>query len=212
MDSNMSDDIPNELAAAIVEDLIKGMIATGELDVIGLTNREVTLKGIKVLYQNGKKSSRFENLTITYAQSLSTKANELYLEKEYDLSIVTYATWWEHWINGVIHSKLSAKDVTEKEFKEVIKSLNIRSKCTWFLKLLDLPQLDSGHLKTMDELVERRNQFVHYKYPSRPIDDPEGTQQKIDNMFGSIKNAEEYFNDYEHKHIHKSFKPEFTKD
>jgi len=208
----MSDDLPDELARNLMGTLIKGMIAKGELDVTGLTNREATVKGIEAVYQHNKESPIFENVTFIHAQSLGTKANKLYLEKEYDLSILTYATWWEHWINGVIHSKLSAKGVTEKEFKEVIRSLNIRSKCTWFLKLLDLPQLNSEHLKIMDELVERRNQFVHYKYPTRPLDEPEDTQQKLEAMFGRIRNAEEYFNNYEHKHIHESFKLEFIED
>jgi hypothetical protein len=208
----MADDISDEFAQELLNELIKGMVAKGELDISGLSNEEATKKGIETLYHLNKESSILDNITILHAQSLATKANELYLDGEYDLSILIYATWWEHWINGIIHAKLSAKDVTEKEFKEVIRSLNIRSKCTWFLKLLDLPKLDSEHLKIMDELIERRNQFVHYKYPIRPFEEPDDAQEKLDAMFGKIRAAEVYFNEYVHSHLHGSFTFELTTD
>jgi len=96
----MSDDLPDELAQDLMGTLIKGMIAKGELDLTGLTNREATVKGIEAVYQHNKESPIFDNVTFIHAQSLVTKANKLYLEKEYDLSILTYATWCEHWNNS----------------------------------------------------------------------------------------------------------------
>ncbi|EJR0963308.1 TPA: hypothetical protein NJ348_004721 [Vibrio parahaemolyticus] len=191
-----------EMAAGIVKSFIKSVIGYGGVDIKGLSDEEASVK-IKEYLEEFLNSEQEINMIIDHKDTLLEEARRLVSENKTDLALVTYATWWEHWINGVLESKLYRKEITGKEFKPVITSLNNRAKTSWFLKLIELPPFDKTHLEVMTKLAEKRNSFVHYKYP---VDT--GESENLTEFFEQVENSILYFIDYENIHIFQS-KPDF---
>lgn len=200
MDDKFDSDEFKQLASDIVNSVAQSAIAYGEIDVEGLTDEEAREKIISYL-KSIKESGQELVMRIDHKDTLLEEARSFVANEKYELALVTYATWWEHWLNGVLEVKLYKKYVTEKEFKQVITSLNNRAKTTWFLKLVDLPEMSNQHLSVMTILAEKRNSFVHYKYPpSDRLDSKESLQE----FFTEVEASLAYFIDYESTNVYQS--------
>ncbi|WP_318489345.1 hypothetical protein [Photobacterium leiognathi] len=76
------------------------------------------------------------------------------------------------------------------------------AKTSWLLKLIDLPPFDKDHLNIMGKLAEKRNSFVHYKYPIIN----EADIESLDKFFKEVEKSINYFISYESKNIDKNKK------
>lgn len=194
------DDEFKQLAGEIVNSVAQSAIAYGEIHVEGLTDEEAREKVISYLISL-KESEKEIVMRIDHKDALLQEARNFVANERYELALVIYATWWEHWLNGVLEVKLYKKEIIEKEFKQVITSLNNKAKTTWFLKLVDLPEMSDQHLSVMTRLAEKRNGFVHYKYPpSESLDSKESLQE----FFTEVEASLAYFIDYESTNVYQS--------
>lgn len=180
--------------------LINTAIAYGELDLSGLSEKEELEKAYEFGEQYSESEDSFCSFVYDHRSDILDEARNLVQRGKNNLALVHYAMWWEHWINYFIHLMLQRKGFTTKEFNDVIKSLNNRDKSSWLLKLLDLPPIESAHFKVIGKLAEKRNQFVHYKYPIRNIDEHFNDESPL--KIESIEDTIEYFRAYEHEHIY----------
>lgn len=187
-----------ELASGIVKSFIRSAIGYGAIDVKGLSDEEATKK-IHEYLEEFVASGEEINMVTDHKDTLLEEARNLVALKKIDLALVIYATWWEHWINGILEAKLHRKDIVGKEFRQVITSLNNRAKTSWFLKLIDLPPLEKEHLDVMTKLSEKRNSFVHYKYPVQNDE-----REDLTGFFEQVEHAILYFTDYENINIFQS--------
>ncbi|MFB1054472.1 hypothetical protein [Vibrio diabolicus] len=191
-----------ELALGFLKAFVNSAIGYGDVDIEGLSDDEAAAK-INEYIQDFINSGKDINLVIDHKGTLLQEARRLVAEKKDNLALVTYATWWEHWINGVLEARLYRKDIIGKEFKQVITSLNNRAKTTWFPKLIELPPFEKDHLDVMTKLADKRNGFVHYKYPVNNDDTDDLTE-----FFKQVECSILYFIEYENTNIFQS-KPNF---
>ncbi|GBC61957.1 hypothetical protein DENIS_2919 [Desulfonema ishimotonii] len=181
--------------------IIQYAIAHGSIDISNLSDDQIKEKYITYISKLIEKNPDIDFI-IVHKENILAEARRLVLELKFDLALVVYATWWEHWVNGILATRLFKKNIVGKEFKTVIQNLNLRSKTTWFLKLVDLPPFEENHLKQMNLLSEKRNSFVHYKYQPQE----EVCKDKFNTYFEAVEESIEYFNKYENKLIFQSFK------
>ncbi|EKF9986047.1 hypothetical protein O1D80_003536 [Vibrio cholerae] len=200
MDDILESEEFKQLASELVNSMAQSAIAYGEVDVEGLTDEEAREKVISYL-MSFKESGEDLVMRIDHKDTLLEEARNFVASEKYELALVTYATWWEHWLNGVLEVKLYKKDITDKEFKQVITSLNNRAKTTWFLKLIDLPEMKNQHLGVMGKLAEKRNSFVHYKYP--PSDNLD-SKESLREFFIEVEASLAYFIEYESINVYQS--------
>src|SRR5204863_7312102 len=107
---------------------------------------------------------------IDYRTSLLKEARTQALQARHrdNFALLFYATFFEHWINGIIGTAAKWRGVTDKEMMSILREVPLRGKLTWVVRLLNLPRLKPSHVNKLLDLAEHRNAYVHYKW--RPIE------------------------------------------
>lgn len=196
-ESKALDDMENSIMTMFINNAIRDGIIITE----GLTEEEVRTAAREYLKEFLETDIEIV-MTIDHKDTLLKEARNYASKNKEELSIVMYATWWEHWINGLIEIKTREKNFTKKEYKQLISSINNNAKTSWLLKLIDLPPFDKDHLNIMGKLAEKRNSFVHYKYPIIN----EADIESLDKFFKEVEKSINYFISYENKNIDKNKK------
>ncbi|MCG3865997.1 MULTISPECIES: hypothetical protein [unclassified Photobacterium] len=196
-ESTALDDMENSIVTMFINSAIREGIIITE----GLTEEEVRTAARKYLEECLETDFEIV-MTIYHKDTLLNEARNYASKNNEELSIVMYATWWEHWINGLIEIKTREKNLTKKEYKQLISSINNNAKTSWLLKLIDLPPFDKDHLNIMGKLAEKRNSFIHYKYPFLN----EADDDSLDNFFKEVEKSITYFISYESENIDKDKK------
>ena len=71
-----------------------------------------------------KKAITKEKYRFNFLNSLLTEAEKYYKQKEYNLCLVLYVTYIEHWFNDLINCLAITKDFEEKETEKLIKKFD----------------------------------------------------------------------------------------
>jgi hypothetical protein len=138
--------------------------------------------------------------TVDHRETILETANREYLNGNIELAIGLYATFVEHTLNKVIYISCNSKNIDLKTTVEIIKSINISSKCTWLLKLLGLPNLNANHLKTLLKIAEERNSYFHYKWKPEVENTEKLDKEKYrEKKMNEIKLLLKYLKNYEAK-------------
>ena len=130
-----------------------------------------------------------------------------------DFSTALYATFVEHTLNRIIHLACVSKKTDVKTQSEIIKNINISGKCTWLIKLLNLPPFNTSHIKTIESISAERNSYIHYKWkPSKDeISNHDREKIKINEKLKKIKSLLKYLRTYEAKIEFKGKKTKIVK-
>ena len=188
---------------AILKSFYRSALATGEIDVEGLSPVEIRAKCnqylLKVMELNGNKIALITN----HKQDLLEQAVSFVQEESYEYAVVFYALYLEHWINELYSSIFTQQGLSNADYKEMVRSLNMRAKTGWFLQLVNLPALDKTNLDVFNKIIELRNSFVHYKWQASE------TLSKDDiDFIEVIKSADElikYLHAYEINNVYQGF-------
>ena len=108
-----------------------------------------------------------------YREGLYKKAIDFYVKGDYNISIVLFATIFEHSINLLIKKALIKKGLSIKIQKQIIRSVNFQGKYTWLSMLLELPKFNPTYLDNVQQIAEQRNAFLHYKWNSNVFNSDE---------------------------------------
>lgn len=192
----------DDLGKEIVEGIIRSEIAEGRLNVECLSKDEAHAKAVEHL-GNLIKEDEFTHMTLIHKDGLLEEARKYLKNKKQELAIVMFGTWWEHWLNGLIADRVIHQGLNENDYKDIVRSLNNKAKSTWQFKLLKLPPLETDELKVISTLIEKRNQFVHYKYPKKEWEQDDDLP---DEYFIKLEQSINYFISYEESHIYKNFR------
>ncbi len=134
----------------------------------GSINKDLNINTLDIVFKNAHDKYLIKGCPIlfieTYLDSIKEEAESLYNKQKYELAIGLYGIWLEHWINDLIKTKCIIKKLSLKEAEDIIKNTNNYSKYTWLLSLLDLPPISKKYLIIINQLIEKRNTFIHYKY------------------------------------------------
>jgi hypothetical protein len=201
LSENEKDDL-NDLARILVNSISRDGVAKGYLNLDGLTPEEAKIKAFDYALDLSSKDGGITHSVTIHTDTLLDEARSYLKDKKIELAIVLYGTWWEHWLNGVIEHRVIKQGLDENDYKDIVRSLNNRAKTSWLFKLLDLPLLDSEQLKTMSSLSEKRNQFIHYKYPATEWENDKKTPIEF---FEVLESSIKYFENYEEINVYSSF-------
>jgi hypothetical protein len=132
--------------------------------------------------------------SVDYRPSVLKRARLFKREQEYEESILFYATWFEHWINGILMPGFYRNDFTQNDFKEIIRGTSLRIKYNHFPKLLGFPPINKRHISTVIDTCDLRNAYVHYKFPR--VDETKDDDWH-EALFIRVEKTVRYLNQYE---------------
>jgi hypothetical protein len=118
-----------------------------------------------------------------------------------DDSLLYYATWIEHWLNDAISTTLRRRGFKEDFIVSVLREVNLRGKTSWLLLLLGLPPIGEALASQILQITEARNAFVHFKFPSRDVDESPVERQRLQGQLASAESLVSALTKYEGEHI-----------
>ncbi|UGB47226.1 hypothetical protein LQ772_08075 [Frateuria edaphi] len=190
-------------ASWVAEKLFHSAIADGHLTSDDLKDPHRAIKKLQTLVKVGDFELTF---VIDHRGSLLDLALEYMKATKYELSVLFFATFFEHSINHVIDASLKRKNFGNDVAKGLIRACAIRDKFGWVLELLSLPSFNAAHRKTIERVAEERNQFAHYKWTG--FKEPKAADLSL---LASAKKAATYARTYESRLIYNGNKTRINK-
>ena len=178
----------------VYEILVQNLFSKGVFskDDIKLPRKELLDKVFAYISKNGFP------VTIDHRDDITTQADYFVQNKKYEYAKVFYAMYFEHTLNGLIENECYKRKFDDKTRLDIIRSVDIYGKLTWLPKLLGYKVFHLNHLKTIKNLADERNAFVHYKWNTQPEDTNETDNEKeLKENFKKIKAAVKYMKRYE---------------
>ena len=102
-----------------------------------------------------------------FSEKLLKEARIYSFKKDFHLSLLLYATYFEHWFNDLINCLAITKNLDEKLAEKIMHSFNNDLKVNLLVKLFDLADFDETIKKDISKIFELRNGFVHYKWKAK---------------------------------------------
>ncbi|WP_433857393.1 hypothetical protein [Streptomyces kronopolitis] len=165
-------------------------VSSGAIDISEMTDEEVVsaalfgflndTEPVDSANERDSDPSDSEVLVVTdHSDGLLRKANEAVGSEEYWFAILFYATWIEHWINNILISLSCRSNVPAGVAVALVRScgFNLKMKDVW--TSLGAEPLEKEIMRTMAELMELRNGFVHYKWQARISSEKERQDQRV---------------------------------
>lgn len=183
------------LLAAIIEDAIRrgaiDPIKAGHTDIMKYIDSTVIPK----LLQKGQFL-----WAIDHRCTLLNEARSYFSYGAFELALLLYATWIEHFMNGIVESGARRKRVASREIPELIRNTSLSSKMSWLLHLLGLTPIASPKRHYIEQIMHSRNSFVHYKWKFENIDDDSHDTQ-LERLLEPIEGLVTYLKAYEKRQI-----------
>lgn len=156
----MEADVCREFAASCFKDALR----LGRVNPKGKSEGELYCELLKYTIDHlGAIKRTGLSLVIDHTQNLLRAARLHRRRAEHELAILLYATWAEHWLNGVIATACQRRKMHPESVEQMLRETPSRGKQTWVLELLGLRPLSATCVALLGELQALRNGFVHYK-------------------------------------------------
>lgn len=178
----------------VVVHMIKGFIDNGAIDPEGKTREHILAEVLKIT-----SDPSFDNFqpTIDHTEDLLRQARLFRKSNKEELSCLFYALWLEHKINDFVSTLARNSGLTNKEIDALVRESSYRAKSSWLLRLLGVKPFNEPHMKTISQIMEFRNAFVHYKW--KPIN--EQSEKEIVAVLSHVEKTVQYFQYYERKYL-----------
>jgi hypothetical protein len=191
------------LLRIIVQGVYETLIAQGQLNPVGKTPAAVVTEFLDLSKQRGSLK-----LVAWHGGALLTEARRFAGLGKQEIALLFYATWFEHWINGLMDRKAHQLKLSTEALKLLLRQTGFEAKLVCFPALAKLPRIREQHRKAVLRCAQLRNSFVHYKFSVGTRDDEE------DRYKGAISAAEKavkYLMRFEQRHIFKGAKHRLRK-
>lgn len=136
-------------------------------------------------------------LVLDYTPGLLRRARMLRREGQVLLACVFYAMWTEHKLNQWVAFLARRRGTPSDEIDAIVRETQHRAKASWLLRLLGAPQLSKVHRARIQNVMDKRNAFVHYKWRQHR----ERELQQWNEVVGEFERTVKYMTRYEAKHI-----------
>ena len=140
-------------------------------------------------------------VTLDHRDELAVQAKTLSTERRPLASLILYATWIEHWLNGVIVAATRRRGLSDEDSVRLVRETPMRAKHSWLLALLGLPPLAKDRQKALVALTELRNAFVHYKWSARTPDELVKEEEGVRRIVDSAPDLLDYLREYDAAHV-----------
>lgn len=150
---------------------------------------------------------------LDHRETISNYALSFSKTHEYDLAIMFYTMFFEHSINAIILHALHERHFSRQTEFEILRSVGIQQKFTWLIQLLDLPKFNENHRKVILAGAEKRNAFVHYKFPAAPDDVRDEALEELNEkkLAESLSKTAAYMKRYESRVLYSGIKGKLRK-
>ncbi|WP_406352831.1 hypothetical protein [Streptomyces sp. NBC_00658] len=188
-----------ELGSQLVWGIVDQFVRRGLVDIEGVSDSEVVGTVVRrFLKETDAKSAIVDgevawsdddvHILIDYSGDILRKATEAMGAEEYWFAILFYATWMEHWVNNILMSLSVRSGVPEGVAVALMRScgFNLKIKDVW--TSLGAAPIAKAHMRTMTDLLEFRNGFVHYKWKPRSMTDDRAHDQRVKEVAQSARN------------------------
>ncbi|MER0447278.1 hypothetical protein ABR738_22470 [Streptomyces sp. Edi4] len=101
-----------------------------------------------------------------HERELKNQGDKFLDEGKHEFAILFYATWIEHWLNRIILLRATGKGTHPELATALIRSSRIELKMGRIWTSLDNPRFPKELARQITRVMESRNAFVHYKWPS----------------------------------------------
>lgn len=186
---------------AITWSAVENAIMFEEVDLDNLCDEEVVLAALSLhldyfdvdpdeeLDADGAadKSSTFQ-WSSNHERDLRDQGDKFLDEGKYEFAILFYATWIEHWLNRIILLRAIGKGTHPEIATALIRSSRIELKLGRIWTSLEVPRFPKELARQVTRVMESRNAFVHYKWPS---EDDETHSESINRRKLEARNAQQ---------------------
>ncbi|MBK9386029.1 MAG: hypothetical protein IPN34_14555 [Planctomycetes bacterium] len=191
------------VAFEFVTHVILGLVAGGRLEPRGKTRREF-------IHECRQALSEWQEIhgapvSIDHTGSILADAQAEHSRGRLERAALLYATWFEHWTNGVVSSILQRKSLSEESTIAIIRKTQLDDKLSWLLEVLELPPISTAHRNRIRQCAEVRNAFVHYKWkPNSFLDEQrEGEDRaKVNSLLEEAEETVAYLESYRDIHVY----------
>ncbi|MEW5351442.1 MULTISPECIES: hypothetical protein [unclassified Streptomyces] len=157
---------------------IENAVLGSELDIDDLTDEEVVIAALALhLNYPGTSGASEESDTpgktqwSTNHETELRKQGDIFLGAEkFDFAILFYATWIEHWLNRIILLRSIGMGTHVELATALIRSSRTELKMGRIWTSLGVPRFPKELARQVTRVMEARNAFVHYKWPSADED------------------------------------------
>jgi hypothetical protein len=145
------------LASFYVREVVAGKFLVGATDAC-------TLSEFIVHLQVGVAKNPEYDVPIYYRRDLRIDAGIIRDQHHPVGALILYATWFEHWLNGVIFTAATRRGKTPESVRELLRNTGFKKKLSVTLADMGLPPLDADVHDAVLELVNLRHDYLHFKY------------------------------------------------
>ena len=193
------------MAKELMAHFYREFIADGLLEVAGKSESEIRKDFARELRRFAKQQTIF--MSIDHTPSLLENARYYRRRKSYEDACLFYATWFEHWINGILARKLANTGLlTRENFQVLIRGTNLRVKYECLPQLCNLPPIPAKHCSTVEIIAQLRNSYVHYKHTPGDINNWSAEDKRWARPLTSASQSVHYLLKYEEKNIYHGLK------
>ncbi|MFB8352481.1 hypothetical protein [Streptomyces niveus] len=164
---------------AVTWSAVENAVMFDEVDLDTLSAEEVVLEAISLHLDNFEnapaeelsESKRTEKASQiqwsgNHERGLRRQGDKFMDEGKHEFAILFYATWIEHWLNRIILLRATGKGTHPELATALIRSSRIELKMGRIWTSLGNPMFPKELARQVTRVMESRNAFVHYKWPS----------------------------------------------
>ncbi len=141
-------------------------------------------------------------MVVDHRVTILKEARRFNQNEDFSLSCLLYATWFEHWLNGLIDSLARRKRMSQEIIVQMIRDTPFRGKLTWLLLLFGLPAINPSHKTRILQIMDMRNSFVHFKFNYLHVDHhDEKVNDKIRQAIENVEKTISYLRRYEQRRL-----------
>lgn len=179
--------------------IIEGAVLGGAIEIAGKSEGEIRRAIAKWLPSATRKSTLWR-ANVDYKDTLLMEARRWTKDRHnHVMGVMFYAIWIEHWLNHCIATLAKKRHVPSADVLALIRE-SIDAKRTWILPLLGAGRLPPSQSATIKRIAEKRNEFVHYKWTTKPFesafDDPD-----VPDIAASAERLVAYLRRYENREL-----------
>lgn len=145
--------------------LIESAVHRGTITLDGKSDADIA-ESIKTFLSSVRSGDVTFALGTDHSQDLRTEAERLHEAGRHELAITMHATSVEHWLNSMLRSGAERMGLEEPDTTQMIRDASLRAKAGWLWKLLFDADFPPEIRQQIVQLSNRRNAFVHYKWPA----------------------------------------------
>jgi len=197
---------PREIAAferRLIRVIFESFVADGLVNPEGKTDKQL-LRELAKVSRNLVSQDTIPEIPILKPTILQEA--RVYARAEHpEIAVLLYATWFEHWINGLMSHRGRHVPLTQAESDCLLFS-NLEAKYLSFPAIFGFPRIAQKHLRAILDVAAARNQFVHYKYRSHDINKDSPLKVRCTQAIKGAESVVRYLFRYERKYVYKRAK------